>query len=71
MRAGAIGPVGAAITELAVAPLPLAPPRGGGAEPDPDAVERYARGVLSALARTGQPASHARHGPAVFVGSPT
>ena len=36
-----------------VAPLPLAPPRGGGAEPDPDAVERYARGVLSALARTG------------------
>ena len=53
VRAGAIGPVGAAITELAVAPLPLAPPRGGGAEPDPDAVERYARGVLSALARTG------------------
>ena len=27
--------------------------------------------VISALARTGQPASHARHGPAVFAGSPT
>ena len=53
VRAGAIGPVGAAITELAVAPLPLAPPRGREGEPDPQVVERYARGVLSALARTG------------------
>ena len=52
VRAGAIGPVSAAVTELAVAPLPLAPPRGTG-EPDPYVVERYARGVLSALARTG------------------
>ena len=53
VRAGAIGPVGAAITELAVAPLPLAPPRGRAGEPEPQDVERYARGVLSALARTG------------------
>ena len=53
VRAGAIGPVSAAITELAVAPLPLTPPRERGAEPEPHVVERYARGVLSALARTG------------------
>jgi len=35
VRAGAIGPVSAAITELAVAPLPLTPPRERGAEPEP------------------------------------
>ncbi|MDU0348121.1 DNA primase, partial [Actinomyces sp. MRS3W] len=53
VRAGAIGPVGAAVTELAVAPLPLPAPRGNQAEPDGDAIERYASGVLSSLARTG------------------
>ena len=54
VRAGAIGPIAAAVTELAVAPLPLPAPRGNReAEPDPDAVERYASGVLSSLARTG------------------
>ena len=53
VRVGAIGPVSAAITELAVAPLPLAPSRGQADGPDPHVVERYARGVLSALARTG------------------
>ena len=36
-----------------MAPLPLAPPRGRAGEPEPQDVERYARGVLSALARTG------------------
>ncbi|WP_147680361.1 DNA primase [Actinomyces ruminicola] len=54
VRAGAFGPVGAAVTELAVAPLPLPAPRGNReAEPDPEALERYASGVLSSLARTG------------------
>ncbi|MBE6481955.1 MAG: DNA primase [Actinomyces ruminicola] len=54
VRAGAIGPVAAAVTELAVAPLPLPAPRGNrDAEPDPDALARYASGVLSSLARTG------------------
>ncbi|WP_103062755.1 DNA primase [Actinomyces qiguomingii] len=54
VRAGAYGPVGAAVTELAVAPLPLPAPRGNReGEADPDAVERYVSGVLSALARTG------------------
>ena len=36
-----------------MAPLPLAPSRGQADGPDPHVVERYARGVLSALARTG------------------
>ena len=56
VRAGAIGPVSAAVTELAVAPLPLPVPRGnaaGSGQPDPDAARRYASGVLRALARTG------------------
>lgn len=56
VRAGAIGPVSAAVTELAVAPLPLPTPRGKAAEsgqPDPEAARRYASGVLRALARTG------------------
>lgn len=55
VRAGAIGPVSAALTELAVVPLPLPGPRGGGEtdEADPFALKRYAEGVLSALARTG------------------
>ncbi|MDO4243010.1 MAG: DNA primase [Actinomyces sp.] len=54
VRAGAIGVVDAAITELAVSPLPLPAARGGRpGEPDPEHVSRYATGVLSALARTG------------------
>ena len=53
VRDGTIGLVEAAITELAVAPLPLAPPRGRAGEPEPQDVARYARGVLSPLARHG------------------
>ncbi|MBW3069181.1 MULTISPECIES: DNA primase [unclassified Actinomyces] len=54
VRAGAIGPVAAAVTELAVAPLPLPAPRGNReSEPDSEALERYAAGILSSLARTG------------------
>ncbi|VEG26597.1 DNA primase [Actinomyces howellii] len=54
VRAGAIDVVDAAITELAVSPMPLPPARGGRTgETDPEDVQRYATGVLSALARTG------------------
>ncbi|BDA65764.1 DNA primase [Actinomyces capricornis] len=53
VRAGAVGVIDAAITELAVAPLPLPTIRGRGAELDPGALERYATGVLSSLAVMG------------------
>ena len=53
VRAGAVGLIDAAITELAVAPLPLPTIRGRGAEVDGGALERYATGVLSSLAVMG------------------
>ena len=54
VRAGAIAAVDAAITELAVAPMPVSALRGDRrAEPSEEALRRYAAGVLSALARTG------------------
>ena len=53
VRDGAIGLVEAAITELAVAPLPLPTIRGRGTEVDALGLHRYARGVLSSLAIMG------------------
>ena len=53
VRDGAIGLVEAAITELAVAPLPLPTIRGHGAEVDASGLERYAKGVLDSLAVMG------------------
>lgn len=54
VRAGAIAAVDAAITELAVAPMPVSALHGDRhAEPGEEALRRYAAGVLSALARTG------------------
>ncbi|OMG08930.1 DNA primase [Actinomyces naeslundii] len=53
VRDGAIGLVEAAITELAVAPLPLPTIRGRGTEVDALGLERYAKGVLSSLAIMG------------------
>ena len=53
VRDGAIGLVEAAITELAVAPLPLPTIRGRGAEVDASGLERYAKGVLDSLAVMG------------------
>ena len=53
VRDGAIGLVEAAITELAVAPLPLPTIRGHGTEVDALGLERYAKGVLSSLAIMG------------------
>ncbi|CAM2847168.1 DNA primase [Actinomyces slackii] len=53
VRDGAVGLIDAAITELAVAPLPLPTIRGRGTEIDPGALERYAAGVLSSLAVMG------------------
>ena len=50
VRDGAIGLVEAAITELAVAPLPLPTIRGHGTEVDALGLERYAKGVLGSLA---------------------
>ena len=53
MRDGAIGLVEAAITELAVAPLPLPTIRGRGTEVDATGLDRYTKGVLSSLAVMG------------------
>ena len=53
VRDGAIGLVEAAITELAVAPLPLPTVRGRGTEVDASGLERYAKGVLDSLAVMG------------------
>ena len=53
VRDGAIGLVEAAITELAVAPLPLPTIRGRGTEVDALGLDRYAKGVLSSLAVMG------------------
>ena len=53
VRDGAIGLVEAAITELAVAPLPLPTIRGRGTEVDALGLDRYAKGVLSSLAIMG------------------
>ena len=53
VRDGAIGLVEAAITELAVAPLPLPTIRGHGTEVDALGLDRYAKGVLSSLAIMG------------------
>ena len=53
VREGAIGLVEAAITELAVAPLPLPTIRGRGTEVDASGLERYAKGVLGSLAVMG------------------
>ena len=53
VRDGAIGLVEVAITELAVAPLPLPTIRGRGTEVDALGLDRYARGVLSSLAIMG------------------
>ena len=53
VRDGAIGLVEAAITELAVAPLPLPTIRGHGTEVDASGLERYAKGVLDSLAVMG------------------
>ncbi len=53
VRDGAIGLVEAAITELAVAPLPLPTIRGRGTEVDTSGLERYAKGVLGSLAVMG------------------
>ena len=53
VRDGAIGLVEAAITELAVAPLPLPTIRGRGTEVDASGLDRYARGVLSSLTVMG------------------
>ncbi|VEI15058.1 DNA primase [Actinomyces viscosus] len=53
VRDGAIGLVEAAITELAVAPLPLPTIRGRGTEVDDLGLDRYAKGVLSSLAVMG------------------
>mgnify|MGYP002743714438 FL=1 len=53
VRDGAIGLVEAAITELAVAPLPLPTIRGRGTEVDVSGLDRYAKGVLSSLAVMG------------------
>ena len=53
VRDGTIGLVEAAITELAVAPLPLPTIRGRGTEVDASGLDRYARGVLSSLTVMG------------------
>ena len=53
VREGAIGLVEAAITEIAVAPLPLPTIRGRGTEVDASGLERYAKGVLGSLAVMG------------------
>ena len=53
VRDGAIGLVEAAITELAVAPLPLPTIRGRGTEVDASGLDRYAKGVLSSLTVMG------------------
>ena len=53
VRDGTIGLVEAAITELAVAPLPLPTIRGRGTEVDVSGLDRYAKGVLSSLAVMG------------------
>ena len=53
VRDGAIDLVEAAITELAVAPLPLPTIRGRGTEVDASGLERYAKGVLGSLAVMG------------------
>ena len=53
VRDGAIGLVEAAITEIAVAPLPLPTIRGRGTEVDASGLERYAKGVLGSLAVMG------------------
>ena len=53
VRDGAIGLVEAAITELAVAPLPLPTIRGRGMEVDAAGLDRYTKGVLSSLAIMG------------------
>ena len=53
VRDGAIGLVEAAITELAVAPLPLPTIRGRGTEVDVSGLDRYAKGVISSLAVMG------------------
>ena len=53
MRDGAIDLVEAAITELAVAPLPLPTIRRRGTEVDASGLERYAKGVLGSLAVMG------------------
>ena len=53
VRDGAIGLVEAAITEVAVAPLPLPTIRGRGTEVDASGLERYAKGVLDSLAVMG------------------
>ena len=53
VRDGAIGLVEAAITELAVAPLPLPTIRGRGMEVDAAGLDRYTKGVLSSLAVMG------------------
>ena len=47
------GLIEAAITELAVAPLPLPTIRGRGTEVDASGLERYAKGVLDSLAVMG------------------
>ena len=53
VRDGAIDLVEAAITELAVAPLPLPTIRRRGTEVDASGLERYAKGVLGSLAVMG------------------
>ena len=53
VRDGAVGLVEGAITELAVAPLPLPTIRGRGTEVDALGLDRYAKGVLSSLAIMG------------------
>ena len=53
VRDGAIGLVEAAITELAVAPLPLPTIRGRGTAVDASGLARYAKGVLGSLAVMG------------------
>ncbi|OLL13573.1 DNA primase [Actinomyces oris] len=53
VRDGAIGLVEAAITELAVAPLPLPTIRGRGTEVDASDLERYAKDALDSLAVMG------------------
>ena len=53
VRDGTIGLVEAAITELAVAPLPLPTIRGRGTEVDVSGLDRYAKGVISSLAVMG------------------
>ena len=53
VRLGAVPQVDAALTALAVIELPVASRRGARAQIDPDALDRYARDVITSLARMG------------------